>query len=122
MKPDGSGLVEIALPAAWKRYGHFTVGRPGWLVTDGCYEQAGDPPGSGAWISVLKVDWPAKHYDWWPLCRNGSSWRSQDEHPHPIFTHAADAICFTSDKTGKRAVYRVAVPANLEAQAGLGNN
>jgi hypothetical protein len=114
VKPDGSGLVEIALPAAWKRYGHFTVGRPGWLVTDGCYEQADDPPGSGgAWISVLKVDWRAQRYDWQPLCRHGSSWKSQDAHPHPIFNHAADAVCFTSDRTGKRAVYRVAVPGKL---------
>ncbi len=109
--PDGSSIVEIALPAAWKRYGHFTVGRPGWLVTDGCYEQTDDPKGdSGAWISVLHVDWQAQRYDWLPLCRNGSSWKSQDAHPHPVFTHAANAVCFTSDKTGKRAIYRVDVP------------
>ena len=112
VKTDGSGLVEIALPPAWKRYGHFTVGRPGWLVTDGCYEQPDDPgpKGSGAWISVLKADWEAKRYDWLPLCRHGSSWKSQDAHPHPIFNHAADAVYFTSDKTGKRAVYRVDAP------------
>jgi hypothetical protein len=110
---DGSGLVEIALPAAWKRYGHFTVGRPGWLVTDGCYEQADDPRGDGAWISVLHVDWLAQRYDWQPLCRHGSSWKSQDAHPHPIFNHAADAVCFTSDRSGKRAIYRVGVPEEL---------
>ncbi len=110
VKPDGSDLVEIALPAEWKRYGHFTVGQPGWLVTDGCYEQADDPRGGGAWISLLHVDWVAKSYDWQPLCRHGSSWKSQDSHPHPIFNHAAHAIYFTSDKTGKRGVYRVDVP------------
>ena len=116
---DGSGLVEIALPAAWKRYGHFTVGNPGWLVTDGCYEQAGDANGGGAWISVLHVDWLAKRYDWQPLCRHGSSWKSQDAHPHPIFNHAADAICYTSDRTGKRAVYRVGVPEKLVTPAAV---
>jgi len=111
VNPDGSGTVEITLPAAWKRYGHFTVGRPGWLLTDGYYEQVDDPKGgSGAWVSVLHVDWQARHYDWQPLCRNGSSWKSQDAHPHPIFNHAADAVCFTSDKTGKRTIYRVDVP------------
>jgi hypothetical protein len=43
VQPDGTGRVEIALPKEWDRYGHFTVGRPGWLVTDGCFVQDGDP-------------------------------------------------------------------------------
>ncbi len=120
VKPDGTGLVEITLPATWKRYGHFTVGKPGWLVTDGCYEQAGDPKGHGAWISLLQVDWQAKTFQWWPVCRNGSSWKSQDEHPHPIFNQAADAVCFTSDKTGKRAVYQVKVPEKLPTPVNAG--
>ncbi|MEI8289340.1 MAG: oligogalacturonate lyase family protein [Verrucomicrobiota bacterium] len=114
INPDGTSLAEIVLPATWKRYGHFTVGRPGWLVTDGCYEQADDPPGSGAWISILHMDWQSKQYDWYPLCRNGSSWKSQDAHPHPIFNHAANAVCFTSDKTGKRAIYQIEVPDALQ--------
>ena len=113
--PDGSGLVEIGLPKAWNRYGHFTVGRPGWLVTDGCYVAVGDPAKSGgAWISVLQVDWAARTYAWQPLCRHGSSWTSQDAHPHPIFNHAADRLLFTSDKTGQRAIYSVPVPERLE--------
>jgi hypothetical protein len=121
VKPDGSGLVEITLPATWKRYGHFTVGKPGWLVTDGCYEQPGDPKGRGAWISLLQVDWPARTFQWWPICRSGSSWKSQDEHPHPIFNHAADAVCFTSDKTGKRAVYQFKIPEKLPPPVNAGN-
>ncbi|HEY3318851.1 MAG TPA: oligogalacturonate lyase family protein [Planctomycetota bacterium] len=108
---DGTGMVEIALPAGWHRYGHFTVGKPGWLVSDGYYQQPGDTSkGCGAWISLIKADWQQKRLDWIPLCRNGSSWSSQDAHPHPIFNHAADAVFFTSDLTGKRAVYKVAVP------------
>jgi hypothetical protein len=118
VKPDGSGLTEIALPKEWNRYGHFTVGHPGWLVTDGCYVRPEDPKkAGGAWISVLKVDWAAKHYDWQPLCRHGSSWTSQDAHPHPIFNHAADAVYFTSDAKGRRTVCRVAVPEKLPAPA-----
>lgn len=121
VKPDGTGNVEIALPAKWNRYGHFTVGTPGWLVTDGCYVAKGDPKGgSGAWISLLHVDWKTKTCDWWPLCRSGSSWKSQDAHPHPIFNQAADALCFTSDKTGKRAVYQVQVPKELPPKAPWG--
>lgn len=108
IKPDGSDFVEIALPKEWSRYGHFTVGKPGWLVTDGCYVQPGDSgKWGGAWISVLKVDWSARCYEWQPLCRHGSSWGSQDTHPHPIYNHAAEAVFYTSDKTGRRAIYRV---------------
>jgi hypothetical protein len=114
VNPDGSGIVEIALPKEWNRYGHFTVGRPGWLVSDGCYTQAGDPKGQGAWISALNVDWATRQYKWQPLCLHGSSWKSQDVHPHPIFNHAANAALFTSDKDGKRAVYKIAVPEKLE--------
>jgi len=107
--PDGSNRVEIPFPAGWKRYGHFTEGRAGVLVTDGYYEQPGDPApkGSGAWISVLEVDWEGRSIRWFPLCRHGSSWRSQDEHPHPVFDHAGKTVVFTSDRDGKRAGYRV---------------
>jgi oligogalacturonide lyase len=112
VKPDGSGRTEIALPKEWSRYGHFTVGRPGWLVTDGCYVQPKDPPKSGgSWISVVQVDWKAGQYEWHPICRHGSSWTSQDSHPHPIFNHAADAVYFTSDANGKRTICKVAVPS-----------
>jgi hypothetical protein len=104
--PDGSGRVEIPLPADWKRYGHFTVGNSGELVTDGCYQESPDKKWGGSWISLLKVDWQQARIRWFPLTKHGSSWKSQDEHPHPVFSHAADAIWFTSDKDGKRAVYR----------------
>jgi hypothetical protein len=105
--PDGSGRVEIPLPADWKHYGHFTVGNPGELVTDGCYQEFLDKKWGGSWISLLKVDWSQAHIQWFPLTMHGSTWRSQDEHPHPVFDHAGKAIWFTSDKAGKRAVYRL---------------
>jgi oligogalacturonide lyase len=110
---DGSGTVEVTLPAEWKRYGHFTVGKPGWLVSDGCYQQQDDPSGNGAWISVVRIDWKLKNFEWFPLCLNGSSWRTQDEHPHPIYNHNANTVYFTSDKSGKRAVYKVDIPSKL---------
>lgn len=107
VKPDGTGTIEIKLPAEWKRYGHFTVGKPGWLVSDGCYVQQGDPKGSGAWISVVHIDWKKKSYEWFPVCRSGSSWKSQDEHPHPVYDNKGSSAYFTSDRNGKRAVFRV---------------
>lgn len=120
VRPDGSGRVEIPLPPSWRRYGHFTEGPPGLLVTDGCFEAPDDhavnirghTPG-GAWISVLRVDWAAGRIQWQPLCRHGSSWKSQDEHPHPIFNHAGNAVLFVSDTASRRAVYEVPVPAGF---------
>ncbi len=106
--PDGSGRVEIALPAEWKRYGHFTVGKPGELVTDGCYQENADKGWGGSFISRLEVDWDSGSIKWFPLVRHGSSWKSQDEHPHPVFDHAAKAVWFTSDQGGPRGILRVA--------------
>lgn len=110
VQPDGSGRVEIALDKDWHRYGHFTVGRPGRLVSDGYFQAPDDPKGgSGAWISVLDVDWTAARITWKPLVRHGSSWKGQDVHPHPIFDHQAAAVWFTSDRDGRRAVWRMPV-------------
>lgn len=113
--PDGSGRIEISLPSGWKRYGHFTEGDSNLIITDGYYTQFEDKllpndPGSGRWICLLKANWEQKQIKWIPLCRNNSSWRSQDEHPHPIFNHASNSVLFTSDMDGKRAVYQIAVP------------
>jgi len=114
VNPDGSGLTEIQLPGSWKRYGHFAVGDSGQLVSDGYYEQRDDTAmhQCGAWISLLNVDWQTLNIQWIPLCPNESTWNSQDAHPHPVFDHSARAIYFTSDRTGKRAVYRVNVPSD----------
>lgn len=111
VRPDGTKRIEIPMPAGWRRYGHFTVGPAGWLVTDGYYETPGDPvpKGNGAWLSLLRIDWEAGKIEWHPLLYHGSSWTSQDVHPHPIFNHACTAVYFTSDKAGQRAGYRVDV-------------
>ncbi len=108
IRPDGSHRVEILLPEGWDQYGHFTVGGPGTLVTDGYFRAAGDPDASHSpWISRVNVDWAAGTTKWTALCRHNSSWDSQDSHPHPIFDHAAEYVYFTSDVEGHRAVYRV---------------
>lgn len=103
-----SAPVEIPLPEGWTRYGHFTVGDPGVLVSDGYFETPDDPPSSnGQWISRVDVDWDGGSSNWRPPCRSGSSWDSQDSHPHPIFDHAGRFVYFTSDADGTRAVYRI---------------
>ncbi len=110
VQADGAGHTEIVLPEGWWRYGHFTVGGTGVLVSDGYYEHpqhtTSDTEG-GDWISRIDVDWEEGRADWTPLCRNLSSWDSQDSHPHPIYDHVGKNVYFTSDFEGKRAVYRV---------------
>lgn len=121
--PGGEGRGEIAFAAGLRRYGHFTLGGDDrTLVSDGYAEYgppavAGDDPEArrlgryGEWISLLRVDWARGTHEWTPLCRHGSSWTSQDAHPHPIFNHAGTEVLFTSDREGVRAIYSVAVPA-----------
>jgi hypothetical protein len=111
--PDIGLFSEVALPDGCKRYGHFTMGNGDWLVTDGYYQQSDDPPPpgwGGQWIALLKPDWQSGEIEWRPICRHGSRWRQQDDHPHPVFNHAGDAVFFTSDVTGVRNIYRVEAP------------
>lgn len=124
VRPDGTERGEIAFPEQFRRYGHFTLGPGhGALVSDGYYEQGdapnasgGDPalsgrPGGGEWISQLTIDWDAGQIEWLPHCQHGSSWGSQDAHPHPVFSHSGDEILFTSDAEGRRAIYAIAAGA-----------
>jgi len=110
VRPDGSERVEIILPTGSTRYGHFTPGPASDLITDGYYQAPGDPDlWGGAWLSHLKVNWTDQTIDWRPLCRHGSSWSSQDAHPHPIIAPDGRSAWFTTDRTGRRAVCRVAL-------------
>jgi len=104
---DLSDRQEVLFPGDWNQYGHFTVGGPGLLVTDGYFRTPETGDGWGQWITLAHVDWEARSIEWEPLTRHGSSWATQDEHPHPIFDHAASAVYFTSDHEGSRAVYRL---------------
>ena len=113
--PQSGEAIEIALPADYYRYGHFTVGNlhNNWLVSDGYYHPAGEPENSnwgGEWISRVEVDWERRLLRWTPLCPHESYWDCQDSHPHPIFDHADGSVYFTSNKSGNRAVYRVRLP------------
>ncbi len=107
---DRSAVTEIPLPDGWERYGHFTVGTTGQLVSDGYFkaDEQDDAPVC-PWISTLKVDWDRRTAEWNPLCRHDSSWDCQDSHPHPILNHSCSYVYFTSDADGQRAVYRCGI-------------
>lgn len=113
--PQGMDPIEIALPAQYYRYGHFTAGNlhNDWLVSDGYFHPEGAPENAnwgGEWVSLLHVDWEKRSIEWVPLCQHESFWDCQDSHPHPIFDHADGSVYFTSNRSGTRAVYRVQVP------------
>jgi Tol biopolymer transport system component len=123
VEPDSGRIVEIALPQGFEAYGHVAVAPDGSLVTDGLVDFAADgsarpapappphPDGreepGGAWISRIDVDWDSRTVAWHPLCRSGTSWSSQDCHPHPRVDHAGREVLFTSDVDGSRAAYAV---------------
>lgn len=110
VQPDGDNPMEVSLPPDWKLYGHFTVGEPGHLVSDGYYQTAETGAGwAGHWISLFDVDWDRRQVAWRPLAPHRSSWASQDVHPHPILDDACRNVYFTSDFEGRRAVYRLEI-------------
>jgi len=63
----------------------------------------------GEWISILKVDWEKKKIKWDPLVKHGSinCRTNQDNHPHPIFNHKGNELFFTSNRNGKRSIYKL---------------
>ncbi len=115
VSPAGDDNIEIRLPAEYKRYGHFTAGNlhNDWLVSDGYFHPEGAPENDnwgGEWISVQRIDWEGRRIEWLPLCEHKSYWNCQDSHPHPIFDHSDGSVYFTSNRDGKRAVFRVELP------------
>ncbi|MDR2138805.1 MAG: oligogalacturonate lyase family protein [Tannerella sp.] len=106
--PSDYTITEIPLPAECKKYGHFSVSNGNMLVSDGHYALPDEKESwGGEWITLFKPDWERKTVELIPLCRHRSSWKCQEVHPHPVFNHAADAVIFTSDFEGRRAVYKV---------------
>lgn len=119
--PDGAICQEIVLNTGCQRYGHFTVGNLNVLVSDGYYESEGDrDTWGGDWICRLDVNWDRGDIEWEPLCRNSSSWASQDAHPHPVIDHGSAYVYFTSDMEGKRAIYRI--PLGNTVRQGVARN
>jgi len=116
---DGDDNIELALDEKYTRYGHFTVGNMhnNWLVSDGYYHPEGETEngqGGGEWISIQKVDWNNGKIEWIPACRHHSLWDCQDSHPHPIFNHHDNAVYFTSNQQGNRAVYKVEIQISIQ--------
>lgn len=114
VSPTGGDNLEIALPAAYHRYGHFTAAtwRNDWLVSDGYWHPDHQPENGlwgGEWLTRLAVDWPAKRIEWTPLCPHLSAWDCQDSHPHPVFGLGDTHIYYTSNAGGGRSVWRVAL-------------
>jgi hypothetical protein len=108
--PSDYTITEIPLPPECKKYGHFSVGNGRMLVSDGHFVLPGEKKSwGGEWITLFMPDWEKKTVELKPLCRHRSSWKCQEVHPHPVFNHAGDAIIFTSDVEGRRAVYKVNV-------------
>lgn len=113
---DTLDTIEIEIPQYSTKYGHYTISKDGLLVSDGYYsdENDSDKKGKfGEYISIQYIDWEKRTIKWVPICKHSSSWKFQDEHPHPIFNHRGDKIYFTSDRSGKRGVYEAEVPAFL---------
>jgi hypothetical protein len=106
---------EIALPGEYNAYGHFTMDHQKNLCCDGYFkfpddiktvrenstDNGPDPhKKDGEYISRVVPHWEEGRLEWIPLCKHCSDWLGQDAHPHPIYSHAGDAIYFNS-RSGK---------------------
>ncbi|HBF38541.1 MAG TPA: hypothetical protein DDW50_14640 [Firmicutes bacterium] len=118
VSPAGNDNIEIRLPRQYERYGHFTAGNVhnNWLVSDGYFHPDGAPVNAnwgGEWISLQFIDWKRQNIQWVPLCEHHSFWDCQDSHPHPILNHSDNSVYFTSNRDGKRAVFKVDLPSDI---------
>ena len=106
---------EIALPDDYNAYGHFTMDHQQNLCCDGYFkfpddiktvrenstDNGPDPhKKDGEYISRVIPFWEEGRLEWIPLCKHLSDWLGQDAHPHPVYSHAGDAIYFNS-RSGK---------------------
>ena len=114
---DTGAIKEIALPPAYRSYGHFTISSGGLLVSDGYYQpeeyllsRLEGADSGAAWISVQKVNWEKGTVEWFPLERHNSTWLTQDAHPPPIFDPAGTRVYYTTDAGGRREIRSCPVP------------
>jgi oligogalacturonide lyase len=106
----GDALAELPLPSGWHQYGHYHGLTDVLMISDGYYRPGGGWAVAGcAWISRLDVNWEAGRIHWTPLTAHLSSWRSQDDHPHPRIDPSGEYAYLTSARDGRRAVYRTPV-------------
>ena len=125
---QGENTVEIEFPSLYQREGHFCPGKDGFLVTDGLYENkhfserirqkiqktlGKSEAFCGKYITFIKVDWNNRKIEWFPLCRHGSDWSTQDSHPHPLFNTPGSEVYFNSNRHGKNSIYRISVPVSF---------
>ena len=115
---------EIALPADYNAYGHFTMDHDQILCCDGYFkfpdevkpvfdnstDNGPDPhKKDGEYISRVVPDWEKGTLQWIPLCKHRSDWLGQDAHPHPIYSHRGDRIFFNARNERDVKVYCVEI-------------
>lgn len=99
--PDGSWLREFLLPGP--RPGHIQSNSDNTLVVGDCGYLSPDDPEGRAFMSVIRHVNGCGEIT--RLCRHGTSWHTQQSHPHPIFSPDDRWALFTSDAGGACNVY-----------------
>jgi hypothetical protein len=77
------------------------------VITDAIADEAGQRQRRGNLIARLNLDWERGTIAVVPLCVGGTSWHTQDNHPHPVLTPDQREVLFTSDVSGVRQIYSV---------------
>lgn len=87
-------------------YGHYIPSPDGErIVTDALLDPAAPHDPRRRRLAILCPHWDEERVTGLLLGAAGSSWATQDEHPHPVFTADGREVIFTSDRAGRRAIY-----------------
>jgi oligogalacturonide lyase len=105
MKPDGSDVRYFWYDCFQPGHVQTSHGDESLLVGDcGPRKDVHDAEGA-AWLSLVRLADGRSRLT--PLCRHGSSWKTQSSHPHPVFFLDDRWVLFSSDRGGRENVYRV---------------
>ncbi len=105
IRPNGTWIRQYRLPGA--RSGHMQSNSDNSLVVGDCgYLGPGDKDGNRYMSLMTHVNGRVVVRR---LCQHRSSWKTQNSHPHPVFSPDDKWVLFNSDERGHHNVYMAEV-------------
>lgn len=113
--PDGREPLFFRLPAGMPTHIQTSHHDDSLLVGDCAYPSEDFKDGRDFIGMMRHRDYRVKVV---PICRHGTSWRTQASHPHPVFAPDDEWVYFNSDRGGKVNIYRVPIVNIVEGLLG----
>jgi oligogalacturonide lyase len=101
IRPDGTWIRQYLLPGTAPR--HIQSNSDNSLLVGDCgYRDRKEKDGS-SWMSLMTH--PNGRVEVRRLCRHNTSWKTQNSHPHAVFSPDDQWVVFNSDDQGRNNVY-----------------